>query len=145
MVDKITILEIKAQKVSDPSKRYFVCKELQLLTSIYAEVVHDAAIEALKRELCQINEALWDVEDRLRDCERKQAFGEEFISLARAVYKTNDRRAELKHQINEISDRRFWKLSLTRPIDAAPVWRACPFCNTHSEKRLLCAPAQKTS
>ena len=64
---------------------------------------HDVTIKALKDELRQVNEALSDIEDRIRDCEREQNFGEEFIQLARAVYKTNDRRAELKRRINEIS------------------------------------------
>jgi hypothetical protein len=115
LVDKITILEIKAQRVSDPSKRNTVCKELQLLTAIYAEGARDVVIEALKRELHQINETLWDVEDCLRACERKQTFGEEFISLARAVYKTNDRRAELKRRINEISGSALWEIKSHAP------------------------------
>jgi predicted nucleic acid-binding Zn-ribbon protein len=104
LVDKITILEIKAQRVRDPRKRDAVSKELNLLNEIDCAMGgRGAAIKALKDELRQVNEALWDIEDRIPDCEREQSFGEQFIALARAVYKTNDRRAELKRRINEIS------------------------------------------
>ena len=104
LVDKITILEIKAQRLRDPRKRDAVSKELSLLNEIdYAMGERGVTINAVKDELRQVNEALWDIEDRIRDCEREQSFGEEFIQLARAVYKTNDRRAELKRRINEIS------------------------------------------
>ena len=104
LVDKITILEIKAQRVRDPRKRDAVSKELNLLNEIDCAMgERGLTIKVLKDELRQVNEALWDIEDRIRDCEREQSFGEEFIQLARAVYKTNDRRAELKRRINEIS------------------------------------------
>jgi predicted nucleic acid-binding Zn-ribbon protein len=104
LVDKITILEIKARRLRDPRKRDAVSKELGLLNEIdYAMGERGVTIKAVKDELRQVNEALWDIEDRIRDCEREQSFGEEFIQLARAVYKTNDRRAELKRRINEIS------------------------------------------
>jgi predicted nucleic acid-binding Zn-ribbon protein len=104
LVDKITILEIKARRLRDPRKRDAVSKELSLLNEIdYAMGERGVTINAVKDELRQVNEALWDIEDRIRDCEREQSFGEEFIQLARAVYKTNDRRAELKRRINEIS------------------------------------------
>jgi len=104
LVDKITILEIKAQRLRDPRKRDAVSKELCLLNEIdYAMGERGVTIKAVKDELRQVNEALWDIEDRIRDCEREQSFGEEFIQLDRAVYKTNDRRAELKRRINEIS------------------------------------------
>jgi predicted nucleic acid-binding Zn-ribbon protein len=103
LVDKITILEIKAQRVRDPHKRDAVSKELTLLNEIDCAMgERGLTIKVLKDELRQVNEALWDIEDRIRDCEREQSFGEEFIALARAVYKTNDRRAELKRRINEI-------------------------------------------
>jgi predicted nucleic acid-binding Zn-ribbon protein len=104
LVDKITILEIKAQRLREPYKRDAVSRELNLLNEIdCATGGCGVTIKALKDELRQVNEALWDIEDRIRDCEREQSFGEEFIQLARAVYKTNDRRAELKRRINEIS------------------------------------------
>ena len=104
LVDKITILEIKAQRVRDPHKRDAVSRELTLLNEIDCAMgERGLTIKVLKDELRQVNEALWDIEDRIRDCEREQSFGEEFIALARAVYKTNDRRAELKRRINEIS------------------------------------------
>jgi len=103
LVDKITILEIKAQRVRDPHKRDAVSRELTLLNEIDCAMgERGLTIKVLKDELRQVNEALWDIEDRIRDCEREQSFGEEFIALARAVYKTNDRRAELKRRINEI-------------------------------------------
>ena len=63
----------------------------------------DADIDHLKAELKQVNEVLWEIEDRIRDCERAQDFGPDFIALARSVYKTNDRRAAIKRQINDLA------------------------------------------
>ncbi len=101
LFDKITILEIKAARIKDSGKLQHVRYELELLRSLRAKYGPSNDEQAyLVAELKSINEALWDIEDDIRDCERRQDFGEEFISLARSVYKTNDRRAAIKKEIN---------------------------------------------
>ncbi|HEY0940489.1 MAG TPA: DUF6165 family protein [Steroidobacter sp.] len=101
LIDKITILEIKAANISDVAKLANVKVELQLLqdtwrTSGYANV----DIDAEWKQLRDINKKLWDIEDDIRDKERERKFDQEFIELARAVYITNDERAAVKKQIN---------------------------------------------
>jgi len=104
LIDKIVILEIKAARVTDPSKLKEVVKELSLLNQIdYGAAECRDEIKTLREEIRQVNVALWDIEDRIRNCEREQDFGSGFIDLARAVYKTNDRRSTLKRRINELS------------------------------------------
>ncbi len=104
LIDKIVILEIKAARIADTKKLANVRSELALLRGARAGVsVSEDVIGPLKAELRQINETLWDVEDRLRDCERERNFGPEFIELARAVYRTNDRRSAVKRRINELA------------------------------------------
>ena len=104
LIDKMTILEIKAQRMQDPAKIANVRNELALLTAARARFsICGHAVDRLKAELTQTNEALWDIEDRIRDCERDKNFGAEFVELARSVYRTNDRRAALKRQINELA------------------------------------------
>jgi hypothetical protein len=104
LIDKITILEIKTARVSDPQKRAEIAKELNLLNQIdYGAAECSQELDRLKKELKEVNESLWVVEDRLRDHEREQDFGPGFVQLARAVYKTNDQRAALKRRINELS------------------------------------------
>jgi hypothetical protein len=101
LIDKITILEIKAVRLGDPAKLANVRNELALLTAARRKLpLAGTNIEKLTAELKQVNEALWDIEDRIRDCERDQDFGPVFIELARSVYRTNDRRAALKREIN---------------------------------------------
>lgn len=103
LIDKITILEIKSERIADDGKLKNVRVELQVL-----EAARDAAMAAsaeladLTTQLKQVNEALWDIEDAIRDCERGHDFGPKFIQLARSVYHSNDRRAALKRQINEL-------------------------------------------
>jgi len=117
LIDKIVILEIKAARIADPCKLMEVSKELKLLNQIeYGTAESRQEINALKSELRQINEALWDIEDRIRDCERDQDFGPRFVALARAVYQTNDRRAAAKRRINEVSG------SAIREIKAHPAY-----------------------
>jgi hypothetical protein len=104
LIDKITILEIKAEKIEDPQKRANVRSELDLLTSVSTGFAIEGDVMAqLKGELKRINEALWEIEDKIRDCEREKNFGPDFIALARSVYRTNDRRAAVKRQINELA------------------------------------------
>lgn len=101
LIDKITILAIKSERMSDPAKLANVRDELQLLTSLWeADAVSGTDISAERTELKRVNEALWDIEDEIRVKERDQAFDARFIELARAVYRTNDRRAAVKRAIN---------------------------------------------
>jgi hypothetical protein len=103
LIDKITILQIKSERIADADKLKNVRVELQVL-----EAARDGAmaatreLAALTAQLKQVNEALWDIEDGIRDCEREQDFGPKFVELARSVYRTNDRRSALKRQINEL-------------------------------------------
>jgi hypothetical protein len=103
LIDKITILEIKAERIGDPLKRQHVAYELQLLLRARDEAIQpSSALTALGDRLRAINEALWDIEDEIRRCERDRDFGPRFIELARAVYHTNDQRAQLKREINDL-------------------------------------------
>lgn len=101
LLDKITILRIKAARMTDATKVRNVRLELDLLEKTWrdsgADIPEVAADEAA---LQRVNEALWDIEDKIRDKELAQAFDAEFIELARAVYVTNDERAAVKKRIN---------------------------------------------
>ncbi len=103
LFDKITILQIKAARISDPGKLKNVGHELTLLEALAAENSSLSGHADLMAELKAVNEALWEIEDHIRDCEREQDFGPRFVALARAVYQTNDKRAEIKKQINVLS------------------------------------------
>jgi Family of unknown function (DUF6165) len=101
LIDKVTILEIKSERMTDAAKLANVRDELQLLNGLWAEDAASAAdISAERAELKRINEALWEIEDEIRLKERDQAFDDRFIELARAVYHTNDKRAAVKRAIN---------------------------------------------
>lgn len=100
LVDKITILEIKSERIADPAKLANVATELRLLRERLGTVEDDPAVADLHAALKRVNEALWEIEDDIRDRERDGDFGPKFIELARSVYRTNDRRAELKREIN---------------------------------------------
>lgn len=103
LIDKITILEIKAARIDDPAKRANVRHELALLNRARAESLGDnPGLAALEADLRRVNEELWQVEDDIRDCERAQEFGPRFVALARTVYRANDRRAALKRAISEL-------------------------------------------
>jgi hypothetical protein len=100
-LDKLTILELKAERIADPEKLANVRRELELLRATWAASPLAARdVAALVAGLRAANEALWEVEDRLRACEAEQRFDAEFVELARTVYHTNDRRAAIKRQIN---------------------------------------------
>ena len=102
LIDKLTILEIKSERMTDPAKLANVREELELLGATWAGDAASAMdISAERAELKRINEALWDIEDEIRLKERDHAFDSRFIELARAVYITNDRRAAVKRAINE--------------------------------------------
>ncbi len=101
LIDKITILEIKAQRITGPEKLAHVRAELAGLTEARDRSIFDGeGLEVLVAELRSINESLWRIEDDIRGCERVGDFGPRFIELARSVYETNDRRAAVKRQIN---------------------------------------------
>ena len=101
LIDKITILEIKSQRMTDAAKLHNVRRELALLTDTWRASPFAATdISAEWDALREVNGRLWDIEDRIRDQERDGAFDEVFIGLARAVYVTNDERAAVKKTIN---------------------------------------------
>ncbi|MEL6233249.1 MAG: DUF6165 family protein [Pseudomonadota bacterium] len=101
LIDKITILRIKAARITEAAKLANVRTELGLLEAVMADAVpQDAPIPDLTAELQSVNETLWQIEDDIRECERAGDFGPLFVELARAVYRTNDRRADLKKRIN---------------------------------------------
>jgi transcriptional regulator of nitric oxide reductase len=101
LLDKITILEIKSARISSSEKLANVNRELGMLNQVWNDAVNeDEALQQMRAEIKSINEALWDIEDDIRDEERAKRFGERFIELARSVYVTNDQRADVKKRIN---------------------------------------------
>jgi post-segregation antitoxin (ccd killing protein) len=101
LIDKITILEIKAERITEADKLANVAIELETLgKSRDSALPVSADLTRLTADLKAVNTELWEVEDAIRDCERAGDFGPRFIELARAVYKTNDRRAAVKREIN---------------------------------------------
>jgi hypothetical protein len=104
LYDKISILEIKAERVQDPQRLGRVRHELALLVAARDRAVGDppAALAPLYAALKRVNERLWEIEDDIRACERGQDFGPAFVALARAVYRTNDERARLKNEISAL-------------------------------------------
>ncbi|HSN71893.1 MAG TPA: DUF6165 family protein [Steroidobacteraceae bacterium] len=102
LIDKLTILEIKSERMTDPGKLANVRLELELLEDTWRASDYGSADVATDRQAVkQINEKLWVIEDEIRDKERDQAFDARFIELARAVYFTNDERARVKRRIND--------------------------------------------
>jgi tetratricopeptide (TPR) repeat protein/ADP-heptose:LPS heptosyltransferase len=103
LIDKITILEIKAARLTSPDKLRNVHYELEILRATQARAWEPSeALDNLTRELRAVNEALWDIEDEIRRCEAAGDFGPRFIELARSVYRQNDQRAALKRRLNEL-------------------------------------------
>ena len=101
LIDKLTILRLKVEKIKDPAKLANVRHEQAALQQTAdATLPASAALAALWDQLYQINAALWVIEDDIRACESRADFGPDFIRLARAVYVTNDQRAAVKKQIN---------------------------------------------
>jgi len=99
VLDKISILEIKSERITDTDKLNNVHTELRHLLLV-AEAHRHPALES---ELKEVNEALWDIEDRIRVKEHLQEFDKEFVELARSVYVTNDQRANIKREINKVT------------------------------------------
>jgi len=102
LIDRITILEIKARRLVDPERRRHVSAELAQLEKHLREALPEGArLTALKQELEAVNARLWEIENRIRAKERSRTFDREFIELARSVYLQNDLRASIKQRINE--------------------------------------------
>jgi len=103
LIDKLTILEIKAARIADAAKLANVRIELNMLDTTWsAAAVSRIDITAQRARLKAVNEKLWDIEDHIRLKEKAQAFDAEFIALARAVYFENDERAAIKREINQL-------------------------------------------
>ena len=103
LIDKITILEIKKIKISDENKLKDVEKELASLNETFKKFIPDPSqVKPLIDKLKSINLKLWDIENGKREAERNKDFGEKFIDLARSVYKSNDERAKIKLEINNL-------------------------------------------
>ncbi len=101
VLDKITILEIKSERISDAGKLANVKRELELLQAAWLQSVEeDETVHRIHSKLKTINEALWEIEDDIRDKERAREFDQVFIDLARSVYVTNDQRADAKKELN---------------------------------------------
>ena len=101
IVDKLTIIEIKLKHITDEAKRKNLQNEYKVLDEAVKKIIdkeHD-----LYKALLTINQELWDIEDTIRYLERDKSFGDKFIQTARAVYFTNDKRSEVKRQINELT------------------------------------------
>lgn len=100
LLDKITILEIKSERLTSKGAIANVRKELRELSAAADRIGHGEELTALKASLKAVNEALWNIEDRIREQESKQDFGATFVELARSVYRTNDERGRIKRAIN---------------------------------------------
>ncbi len=119
LLDKITILRIKSQRMEDVAKVANVRLELELLERTWKESGAAAAdVAADERALHAVNERLWDIEDRIRDKEAVQTFDRDFIELARAVYVSNDERAAIKKRINQKLGSRIVEEKSYRPYSA---------------------------
>jgi hypothetical protein len=105
-MDKITILEIKSERIKSPSQLKNIAHELEALRAVQLHEIERAVLDKISAELKRVNAQLWDVEDAIRDCEARSDFGEPFIALARAVYRLNDERSRLKKAINLASGSR---------------------------------------
>ena len=104
LIDKITILEIKAERITDAGKVANVRTELDGLLPLWQQqLTGQPGLDALKSQLKAINERMWDIQDRLRDKEAAQTFDDDFIQLARGVYGTNGERVKVKNEINRIA------------------------------------------
>lgn len=103
LIDKLSILQIKKNKIDDEKKLNFIHNEFECLYNVASHYLNDKQIDEAYHELVNINTTLWDVEDKLREYERIQTFENHFVSLARKVYITNDKRFKIKNLINEIS------------------------------------------
>lgn len=102
LLDKITILQIKRERIASPLARANVQTELDLLRGVAGDAMRNAALAPLMGRLRRVNEDLWEIEDAIREHEVAENFGPSFVELARSVYRQNDLRAAIKRQINEL-------------------------------------------
>ncbi len=103
LIDKITILSIKLEKITSPEKNKLIKKEYEELYISLKDAISDnniSEIEEYIKNLKDINHSLWVIEDSIRECERKKTYDKDFIDLARSVYITNDKRSKIKNEIN---------------------------------------------
>ena len=101
LIDKISILVIKEKKIQDEKKNNLIREELTLLRKTLNEAANNNSINNYLNQLIDVNSTLWKIEDEIRDCEKNKKFDQKFIELARSVYITNDKRAEIKLEINK--------------------------------------------
>ncbi len=105
LMDKLTILEIKKVKITDPEKQVIINKELNSLHSTYqTSLTPSPELQEQITKLKNINLTLWDIEEGKRECERQKDFGDSFVQLARSVYIENDNRAKIKAEINRLTN-----------------------------------------
>jgi hypothetical protein len=109
LMDKITILEIKSERIKNPRQLENIAHELGALRAVRLGGIDRAMLDKLSAELKRVNAKLWDVEDAIRECDARGDFGDPFIELARAVYRLNDERARLKKAINLASGSRLFE------------------------------------
>lgn len=103
LLDKLSILHIKKQKISEPTKLSLVTKEYELLYERSQVYLNDKDLFNLYDDLIITNSKLWNIEDEIRVCEKNKKFDDKFVELARAVYFTNDERFEIKNKINQVA------------------------------------------
>jgi len=101
LLDKISILIIKEKNIVDDQKQYHIKNELDSLNKTLENSISRSKVIEYIEKLIEINSKLWLIEDDIRDCEREKKFDQKFIDLARAIYITNDRRSEIKLEINK--------------------------------------------
>ena len=107
LIDKITILDIKMARIDDPALLTNIRTELQaLLRTRDAHVAHSPEFEYMTAALKAVNEVIWDIENGVRDHERRKVFDDRFIEQARSVYRENDKRSALKRRINKLTGSR---------------------------------------
>lgn len=102
IIDKLTIIQIKLEHINDQLKIENLNKEARILHIASKSIISKE--HPLYQELYEINQQLWDIEDRIRDLERAKDFGDEFVEVARSVYFTNDKRSDVKRKINKLTN-----------------------------------------
>ena len=103
LLDKISILEIKLEKIKNKANQEKINKEYKILKKVQNSSIEvTEKLKALFKKIKEVNQNLWDIEDKLRFCEKNKDFGKNFIELARAVYFNNTKRANIKSEINKI-------------------------------------------
>jgi len=120
VADKLTILEMKALRATDPGQLRNIIAELHLVREAWRRVDPDNELFELVEALSDVNESLWDIEDDLRRMEAEAIFDNRFIGLARSVYMTNDRRAALKREINDRTGSPIVEEKIHPPYPVAP-------------------------